>query len=478
LLFIVFLALTVFLAKGTLFPGWIGLIVVFGFWLHYFSRDPVMAFMFALTVFMNIGLLMKHRSFGLPSGFEYKWLFLILALVTGFAPKLRSVSFRGDKQFLTILILCILLSAWQILSNLLIHLNLSIPSLIVSVWRYFLQIFGIYTLIVAYRVVQVDARKVFYCILSVSFVILLMFFITILFKVDLVRVDRDIRLEEFTYERIYFLNAGFATWITFFLFLTFLFHKKELRSVVITVTGIMAIFFIFLTLTRLSILGLFGTMLILYMIVNRLGSFSWRGLVNAFFAFMALLFIAQVSFKLLTPIFDTFYYTFLDLTGQSTLVGPTEGRSTYEWINLKPVLEKNWIWGTGYRDFYFSEEDYGDYGISDLPLFANLAIYGVFGLSIFIALYVVTLRYYFRFIGFLNKNLNRLIHQYPIGIFLLLIAGAELFCAIVFGLFQFSGVLNMPDGMGSLGFTIGIILGLSRKYYTSFPQVPPKAQSS
>ena len=159
LFFVLSLVIAVLFANSTIIPDNVALVVVLIIWLYYFLNDPVLAFMFAFTIFLNIALLFNDTSFGLPKYFKYNYLFFILTFLVTFSPKLKNIFiYRTDKINRFILIV-ILLFLYQVLVTIMINLHLNLAGAFTMMFKRFLQLFGILIFIPAYKVFYFDSKK-------------------------------------------------------------------------------------------------------------------------------------------------------------------------------------------------------------------------------------------------------------------------------------------------------------------------------
>lgn len=167
----------------------------------------------------------------------------------------------------------------------------------------------------------------------------------------------------------------------------------------------------------------------------------------------------------LTFLFETFNLTYLEFTGQIRQ-GTTQGRTGFELITLGPLyLENFWI-GTGYLREYF--DAYGtksELGLADFAVLGNLALYGTIGFFTYLIRYIKIhkeIQNIFIHTKIIHSNL---LNNYELLLFVW--AMVNFYTSIFFSFHNFS--IDLVYGAVLFGLMIGIIYGLYHKIKLTAP---------
>ena len=208
---------SVFLGKETSIIGYAGIIFSSVVYIYYFANKPVFAFLFSYSICTNLGTYLPDNGFGFPKFFTYKYFFLILSFLVIFSPKIKKILIRDDLYFRKLLYVGVLLSLYQIIVCIYIHLSPSYVKTIILIARNFPQIFGIYLLLPVYVLIKYNYRDFFYIIIFMCVALEIVFFITILTPLELIKViDFENRFGDSGPVRIYFEGTGYIAYCLLF----------------------------------------------------------------------------------------------------------------------------------------------------------------------------------------------------------------------------------------------------------------------
>ena len=263
------LVVTVFLARIPGTGGSVSLLIAILIWFYYFLNDPVFAFMYAFTIFLNIALFFTDNSFGLPQTFKYKYLFLLLSFSVSYSPRLKSIFVQKSERLNRMITYIILLIVYQILVTIMFQMELNIVGSLIQVYKRFLQLFGILIFIPAYKIFVYDSKKVFNVVFIISGVVLFLFFLSIFTNINLIRIEQEERIVGTGMLRMYFQSWGYIALVipSAVVLLLIKFNFQFIRYLLIV--SILAFAAYMLTISRLSIIALTGQIVVIYFLVRK-----------------------------------------------------------------------------------------------------------------------------------------------------------------------------------------------------------------
>ena len=461
--FIINLMVALYIGQFSGMIGLAGLGLVIGIWFRYLQKAPALAFMFSFTLYLNIGLFLSDYSFGLPAYLKFRYVFLLLSLLVLFSPKLRNIRYDSYKVMRNLLLIIIFLNMYQILLNIIIQLGLDVIPTIRQVYKFFPQIFGIYILFPTFCIVIYNAKEVVNVIILISGFFLGIFFFQYITGIEIMQVEVDYRIFGTGLKRVYFQSSGFIPLLIYFSMILFsLRYKSQLRWFLFA-SAIAYFMTIVLSLTRSTMISFIGGIFVAIIILQK----YFRVALSRYTAWMlyagAIVFIGAIVFtELFSNLFVNFQMSWYELTGQ-VAEGTTQSRSTYELLNVMPIIKDNFFFGVGYQKFWYNAGKFGDYGLSDIPLFANIGIYGIVGISTFLYLFYAVIKQFFVFLKKVKQYTQPIIAGFGYEIMLAFGAGLTLLSYLLFSLVNFTSYLSTETGMVYFGFMIGIIYGINRK---------------
>jgi hypothetical protein len=211
-----------------------------------------------------------------------------------------------------------------------------------------------------------------------------------------------------------------------------------------------------------------GTVIVLLFLLRTYIGISFKKKITFFSSISFVLLILSLFFPgILYHVFETFKLSFYEMIG-TLPEGTTQGRTSYELVNVLPVIKENLFFGTGFQDFWNDEANYGDFGISDVPFLANLGIYGLFGMLIYFLSQFMIIGRIFKFIMILKKDPGWFRKHYLLELILLLTLATNQIVSLFFRTVYISYELVLGELRIFSGFQIGMIYGLCNYLEKSF----------
>jgi hypothetical protein len=450
-------------SKSLLFvPILIGVIII---WYNKFVNDPVWAFMFALTIFYNIGNYLTKKSFGLFNVFQVRDLFLILAFLAGTHVYLKKLPRVWSSNIgKNIVVLLMLFTFYQIfISAFLLH-EQSVKSLVKEIvaqrWRFF----GVFIIFPAYKIFLYDPKLVVNIIVRFTIFILGIYFFSLFSGINLIDISISERFSGTGMIRKGIRNYGFMQNTIIFMVVVIWLRKFEGKRMFL-VAGIGMLITTLLTLTRYTNFTTFTSIIISVIMISFLGYKLKVGhLYTKLIGVIIVMITIMVLFfpNLITNLYETYYFTWLEITGE-VAKGTTQSRSEIEYVNVMPVIEKNPFFGVGFTDYMLGREEGGDdFGFSDIPLFANIAIYGFFGLALYYSVYFLVLKLIFQFLKTVRRYGIYYFNSYSMLLFITY--SVSIINTIIFKTFNISSDLSLRSGRIYHGIMLAIILSSVTKY--------------
>lgn len=440
-------------------------LAVFGIVVVLALKYPGYGFIAGLTLFFNIGGYIPPRAFGMPGFFTLLDLGLIFAFALGLADRIVKKRTYIDNALGRLLLICLVFSFYQLAVTIWIKLQIVSPvalvrEIVIHKWR----IFGIYFSIPTYYIIQRYSREVFRVIIWVTGIVLAAFFLTLLTPLDLIRVvsfERDLGA---TVQRTTIYNYGYMM-MSIPLALSSLLLKVRIRAKrVLLFCGMGMLITILITLTRITIITMAGMVFLSFFLVKNLFKLKFSNIMRRSLAFLMVVFVVLM---LASGVFSSLYNVF-KLTAYEALgkvpPGTTQGRGQFEVAVMLPLFKENMLTGTGYLSDYFSSyHTRYELGLADMPILGNLAIYGLVGFLIYLGRYLVVHKTILSFVRkFRPDTLFTVLTNYDV--LLLLWAIIYFYALVFFRLFMFSIDLVYDWEAVGMGFLIGVLYGLLRKY--------------
>lgn len=264
-----------------------------------------------------------------------------------------------------------------------------------------------YLLVLPVFVFSVRSLKVFFKLLFyTSFIVLILFFISILLNINLVPI--------YSYDRGFISGTRIFMYSYGLIFLTIYFASSLLilnihikRKQLFYITGLLMAVAWLVSITRNQIIGMIIVFISIFILKNlATGRHVFKGTIR-FIAIgsviIALLFILSPKYLnySVSAIEETLY---LAQHGESS-EGKEDVRLNLQNEFLREIIRSNIVFGTGYSPNWFAGQDKArGYETQDYPFLASLAQYGIFGLIIFSYYYFFLLRFIIRFIKFAKTN--------------------------------------------------------------------------
>jgi len=436
-------------------------------------KFPGYGFILGLTIFFNIGGYFDRNAFGLPSFFSIMDVVLIFAFVVGIAEAIVEKDLKFDYNFKKLLLICLTFSLYQIFVTIWIKLGITNPvgflkEIVYHKWR----IFGILFAIPTYIVIQKFSKEIFRIIIAVTFIIITLFFISLLFSVNLIEIIRLERGMNVNVLRVSIRNYGYMILAIPMGLFVFLSRERIKSNKILGICALGMCITILITMTRITIFTLFGLILISIILLHKYFALTWsRTLFKGVVIILGSVLLTLLLFPGVLPaLYNIFNLTFLEFRGVLP-EGTTQTRTIYELDRMMSLFKQNFLIGTGYlRDYFAAYHTHYELGLADLPIIGNLAIYGIVGYILYLLRYIVILSVIKEVF---NKHIkNSLVnHLSTVELVLLMGATANILALVFFRFIYFSKDLVYDWNMIEFGFLVGIIFGLAEKYRISVKEL-------
>lgn len=430
---------------------------------------PVYSFMIFLTIYADIGGYFGQFSyFGLPSRVQIRDVALILCFLPLLSDRIKDKRFWNDKAFRKLLIVLFAFTLYQILVSELIKRS---PSLSEFIW-FFLDhrwlLFGVYIAIPAYIIIKQDAKKVFNFMVFVTAIVMVIYFTTLFTGINLMKIVTMERFSETSMSgmmRVSMVNYGYMPFVVFMALAIYVLKYKYKYRKILMFAAIAMVLTQLITLSRISLFFVFGNMFMLVIVAIKFLKISLSRSINRLIVGTVIITILIFIFFPKYPIYlyKTYKGTFMEMSGKVPR-GTYQTRTEKELPRQIGAFKTDPFFGYGYKEGAFSYVGPKSLDLSDIPLLGNLALYGIFGLSLYLYTYVLIYRrikYVYRRIRS-NLTFANLLNKYEIVLLLVLIS--YFFSLVFFRLFYFSK--ELIDGRIYWGFIFSMLFVLANKLET------------
>ena len=417
-------------------------------------------YVIGLTIFFNIGGYINSDALGFPGYFTAHDAGLIIAFIGGLWKSDLSI-LKKDRDLRRLLFIIFLFIFYQIFISLIYNLNLNTPykigyHIFIHKWR----IFGVLFIIPTYFMINNYAREIFYMMVLISAIVISLYYISLFLPINLIAINTlEREIGQTAAQRMWFPNPGYVTIfipIAFFILL----NKIDIKyKKVIVFIGVGMLISTLLTLTRGSIIFMFGSLLITIIISVKkldlkLPDISFK---VYFIIFSSLILFFIIFHSHLIKLYETFRITLLEFIGKVPM-GTTQTRTEFEIPKMLGLISNNKWLGTGFlHDYFWSYHTEYEIGLADVTVLGHIALYGILGFAIFLVRYLY-IHSKIKKIDF-NEILNNNLYQ-----FLFLLYGSITFYSYIFFRFHsFSAeILNAPYIISG-AFVIGCIYSIRNK---------------
>jgi O-antigen ligase len=258
------------------------------------------------------------------------------------------------------------------------------------------------------------------------------------------------------------INYGYMQFAVYVAMAFFMTRTRFKFRAVLVFAAIAMILTQLITLSRIMLLFLGGSIFMLVLVINHVIEIRLNKNIRfLFIASFIVLFVSQFIFTGASSyVFSTFRDTYLEISGQLPR-GTTQTRTEYELPIQVAAFKSDRLFGYGYKDGAFSYEGPNAISLGDLPLLGNLALYGIVGFGFYLMIYVLILRKIRRTIKFIKRHHNpaHIFNKYDI--ILLTILTSYFLSLFLFRLFYFTNELVSGYNRVLWGFFIGMLMGLT-----------------
>ncbi|MFQ6118260.1 MAG: O-antigen ligase family protein [Methanosarcinales archaeon] len=431
-------------------------------------KNPAYGFMIVLFFVLDIGNYLSKNTFGLPNVFQIRDVAFIMLFIIIFFGQIKDKSFWRDHKFRNLLLFVSLFALYQIFVCILIHLNPTPYEFLRQIVYHRWRIFGIFITVPTYIIFRHNAEKIFSFIIISSFIVLSLYYISVSTPLNLIGTISIERFRGTEMIRSSFLNYGYIQMVILIALSVFILKIKYKYKKILFISAILMIIAQLLTLSRLMNFTMITSILLFAIIIKKFTGVSFTRNLRYLFIFSLIVLIISFIFFPNMPknFYRTFANTFLELTGQVPL-GTYQSRTEYELINVMPLIKRAPYFGIGYQSFMWQISPI-DYGTADIPLLANLAMYGSVGLFIFSLIYLLEFKRIRNFYIFTKNNSVKIENKTSKIQLVFLLIIITYFFNNFFRLFYLTSELVSRPGMIMFGFYLGILFGLVRLFEENY----------
>jgi hypothetical protein len=423
---------------------------------------PVFYYMVCITIITDIGgYFGDYMLFGritLQDGA------FILSFLILFSRKVNVQNMFSDKGFIRLFLFLTGIFLYTIIVALLIVSGNSIAFSIHTFlnWRWIFL--GFLAVIPGYLVAE-NPKLIVNTSIVVSFLILVLFFITMFTKIPLIPTEELSReMEGVSANRITF--AGHLSYLVLVIWIAFLILIMKIRmnnKLLILFIGTLMLISQVMSLGRGINLFLMGSLFAVLIYIRKYFHFRIGKLMRntGMFILLTLLLLFVVFPGYISAFYETFFQSFLEVVGVVPS-GTTQGRSTYELVNQLPLIRQNPLFGTGITPMWFKNEEFSG-NLSDLPIITILAMFGFVGSIIYFYSYYIIFSRMNHFYKSTGSYFRTFLVTHKYDILLLICLFVYFFSMVWFRLFN-TGVEFIADYTKiEFYFFIGLMYGLMRR---------------
>ncbi len=402
--------------------------------------------------------------FALPSRVQIRDIAFILCFLPLLSYRLKDKRFWNDKAFRNLLKVLFIFTLYQILVSELIKRS---PSLSEYTW-FFLDhrwlLFGVYIAIPAYVIIKQDAKKIFNFMVFVTAIVMVIYFTTLFTGINLMRVVTLERYPGTGMMRVSMVNYGYMQFVVLMGLAIYILRYEYKYRKILMFAAIAMVLTQLITLSRIMLFFVFGNMFILAIVAVKFLKISLSRSTNRLIAGSIIIAILIFIFFPDYPIYlyKTYKGTFMEIIGKVPR-GTYQQRTEHEVPIQIAAFKTDPFFGYGYKKGAFGYEGQKAIQLSDIPLLGNLAVYGIFGFSLYLIVYIFLYRRikYVHLRTRSNFKFANLLNKYELV--LLIIFVSYFFSIVFFRLFYFSNELVEGSGRIFFGFVFGMLFGLANK---------------
>jgi hypothetical protein len=450
--------------KGSM--GSVYLLIILFVYFYYLYKHIIYSFLISILILSNPGEILDPHDFGLPNIFTLFDLFFFLSFLGLLMPKLKEI--KLSKEIKKLLPFIYAFSIYQIFVSIIFTLQPdSLPAFLTKLYYNKNYIFGIYLLIPAYKLIQVNFKPFFFNIIFLATVYAVLYLLSIYANIGIVEFASGNRFASAGFSRNIIENAEVFKLTMFFAAAYFIIPKTS-GKLPIYIAGLLSISIIVISVFRLELFYTIMTANLVIYISSKLLNIS----ITRTFRFGLLLAVCVALFFMVFPkmaqgLLNTFSLTIQEFTGVKA-AGTTQGRTILELPKHLFLIKHNFLFGTGFREEWFQNfTNLHDWGLSDIPLTSTLAMYGFVGMVLYYARFLHILKIFGDFRVSVQKNYDFMTSSFNGELIVIVSLYAYFITMITFKLFYVGWELTLGNKFMEFGIFLGIFYGLINKLMTS-----------
>jgi hypothetical protein len=384
---IAIILIPLFANRGGMLGLAVGLFIIF-IYFFLFKNDAVLAFVLCAVINSNPVMLMWGFSFGFPKQLQFQTVFFLLSFLVVFSPQVKER--RVDYNLKIILPILFLFVLYQFLVSFLLKVAPDNPREILRyIYRQIEAYLSIYMVIPSYIMYKLNGKKFINAIALATILFTVVIMINLYTPADIFIVRQEYRNGAI---RIFLFQSTLFYITTYVAIAAFTFYGGKKAHILYYLAGFLTMAIPFIAMYRMELFTQFLTILLVVFIVSRYLNRNLYGFVKL----LKVVVVAVAIVLVLAPhvyeaMVDLYTKTFQELLGTGPVEkGTTQTRTEYELPLHLSLIRENPILGVGWRrEWWDNLHNQGiDWGLTDIPLTATLAMYGWLGMLIYYSRYL------------------------------------------------------------------------------------------
>jgi hypothetical protein len=430
-----------------------------GLFTHLLFKNVVYAYLLCVLIVISPNGMFSQDVFGFSiSIFRFKDIFFFFSFVFPFLPYHKNIVLgRGIRKLIPFLIV---FTGYQVFVSIVYKLNITDPLELVKALEYYkFWIFGIYLLIPTYIIIRLEADLFLTTVVNLAIIFAMMVLISVYTPYKFINFSTEERISGSGAMRMMLQNAELFKLIIFIAVgIYFISFSRKYFTIL---AGLLTFAIPVIGMYRLEMTYTICTMLIVIYFIFRYYNANLFKFTNLIFSLVGILMIFLIVFPSFAEgLYNTFVTTFSELRGD-TAQGTTQTRTIIELPNQLLLIQFNPFSGVGFRNEWWMNYDNNmDWGLSDIPITATLAMYGIVGMGIYYSRFFIIIRDVFRTNKFISRNIFLLNPLDDLKLITIFSLGAYFITMISFRFFYISWELSLIRLQAEFGIYIGLFYGL------------------
>lgn len=428
--------------------------VIFIIYFYLFKNDVALAFVLCAVIISNPFYIFHLFTFGYPAILNFGTIIFFLSFLVILSPQIKEKKVDINlKRFLPILLAFVI---YQFVVSFLLKVATgNFTEIIRQIYRQLPMYFGVFLIIPSYYIFLIDGKKFINAIAIASIVFSLAVIINLYTPIELFLVQTEYRNGAV---RTFLLQCPLFYSTVYIMIASLTFVQTKKKHIHYYLAGVGAMSVPLIAMYRLELFTLFLTMLFVAFLVSKYINRNLSGFSRLFKIMLVLVALVLVlAPHIYHAMSDMYVKTFQELLGTGPVErGTTQTRTEHELPLHLSMIRENPITGNGWRKEWFSNfRSQQDWGLSDIPLTASIAMYGWLGMLIYWTRFFYLLPLSKRILKHIGKDREKINNNELL--YILIIALRAYFIAMIsFRLFYIGYELAKPGQYGDFGVLLGI----------------------